>query len=162
MSVQVPDVTIDIQALSVSDDTKNLRKIKHAIANAIIIAIVDCLRDAIRLAWRIVPESKYGDYPESYESEALLESFVAFIQNQIRDLTAGRRILKPEYIIEQDWEASYAEFVNEMTGVTWSKPSSQSGFIERIDNFIRQNLKAYLDAELSKKQHGLSLLYTVR
>ena len=162
MSVQVPDVTIDIIALGVSDDTKNLRKIKTALGRAIVLGITRCLTEAIALAMKIVPESIYGDYPASYESEALMQSFIDWIGAVIRFHATGSRLLKDEYIIEQNWEASYAEFVNEMTAANFTKPGAIGGFIGIIDNFIRNNLAAYIDTELAKKQHGLGLVYTVR
>ena len=160
MSVQVPDVTIGIIALGVSDDTRSLRKIKTAIGTAIVRAISNCLRDAISLAMKIVPESIYGDYPASYESEALMQSFIDYITAVIRYHATGSRLLKDEYIIEQEWEASYAEYVNEMKKFT--KPGAKSGFIEIIDNFIRSKLKSYLDEELGKDEAGSKLRFTVK
>ena len=59
MSVIVPDVKINIVGLGISDDTKDVSKIKQGMHIAIVLGIQKCLKDAIKLAEEIVPESIY-------------------------------------------------------------------------------------------------------
>lgn len=158
-SVTLPNIRIPMVFNFIVDDTTE--KIKRAIHKAIIIGIKQCIQAALDLAEEIVPESIYGDYPASYESEALMDSFIDFMKGEVRRLFTGKRTLQPEYHIKQDWSASYAEYVNEMTNVNWSKPGSHGQFIEEIDTFLRTNLCQYIDQQLNKVDPTLTLMYQV-
>lgn len=159
--IMIKDFDIPLVFNFIDDTTKGVKKIKRAIHKAIIIGIKKCINAAIDLAEKIVPESIYGDYPPSYESEALMDSFIAFMKGEIRRIFTGKRTLQREYHVEQDWAASYAEYVNEMTNVNWSKSDSHGRFIEEIDSFLRTNLCSYIDTELNRVDPTLTLLYTV-
>jgi hypothetical protein len=158
-SVTLPNIRIPMVFNFIADDTTE--KIKRAIHKAIIIGIRKCINEAIDLAEEIVPESIYGDYPKSYVSEDLMGSFIDFMKGEANRLFTGKRTLQPEYHIKQRWAASYAEYVNEMVGVNWSKPGSHGRFIEEIDTFLRQNLCRYIDKQLNKVDPTLTLMYQV-
>ena len=161
-SVTLPPIRIPMVFNFIQDTTQDSKKIKKAIHKAIIIGIKKCINDAINgIIERITPESIYGDYPPSYESEALMDSFIDFLKGEIKRLFRGTRTLQSEYHIQQKWEASYAEYVNEMTGVNWSKKGSHGGFIEEIDTWLRTNLCTYIDEELNKIDPSLTLMYQV-
>lgn len=166
LSVRVPDITIKVVGLGVTDKTVGLKKIRKQIHLAILRGIRRCINDAITLARIIVPEAieREPPYPASYfveQSEELMESWITFMKKQIRAAYALTRELHDKYEISQDWEASYAKYVNEMTGVNWSKAGSHGKFIEELDNFIRSNLQVYIHEELQKADQGEVLLYTV-
>lgn len=166
MSVIVPEVKIDIISLGVRDGTANVTKIKKQIHLAIIRGIKRCLRAAIDLAFIIVPEAieREPPYPASYfddQTEEMMETYITFLKQQIRKAFALTRKLHDVYTIDQEWEASYSQFVNEMVGVNWSKPGSHGGFIEELDNFIRTNLQVFVHAELQRRDLGQVLLYRV-
>ena len=153
MSVQVPEITINVIGLGVTDPTQGLKLIKKQIHLAIIRGIKRVINDAIDLAEVIVPESIERDppYPDSYVSEELLDSFVVWMKKELRRLRAGTRTLKDVYTIVQFWEVTYAEFVNRMgPGTKWSKLGSHGGFIETIDAFIEANLQNYIQHFLQK------------
>jgi hypothetical protein len=165
MSVTPKDIKIEIVATYL--DVKGKKAIEKAIHKAIIRGIRRCIKDAIKLAEIIVPESDPDvavvERPEGYsdESEALMDTYIAFMSTVISALRTLEKKLHSEYFISQEWAASYAEHVNEMVGVQWTKAGSKAGFIELLDNFLRDNLQIYIHTELQKKDHGTKLLYTV-
>lgn len=166
MGVQVPEIKINIVSMGISDGTKNVERIKKQIHLAIIRGIKRCLKAAIELAEIIVPEAieREPPYPASYfidQTEELMETYITWLKKQIRKAFALTRKLHETYTIEQEWEASYAKYVNEMVGVNWSKAGSHGKFIEELDNFIRHNLQVYIHEELQKSDKGQQLLYTV-
>lgn len=166
VSVTVPEITIEIVGLGVQDGTPNVVKVKRQLHLAILRGIKRCLRAAINLAMIIVPEAieREPPYPASYfaeHSEELMESYITWLKKQIRKVYALARRLHPTYEIEQEWEASYAEYVNAMVGVNWSKAGSHGRFIEELDEFIRTNLQVFIHEELQKVDQGEKLLFTV-
>jgi hypothetical protein len=165
MSVTPKDITIEIIAPVL--DVKGKKAVEKSIHKAIIRGIRRCIKDAIKLAEIIVPESDPDspvvERPEGYsdESEALMDTYIAFMSTVIASLRTLEKKLHDKYFIPQEWAASYAKHVNEMMGVQWTKAGSKAGFIEELDNYLRGNLQTYIHAELQKKDHGTKLLYTV-
>ena len=121
-------------------DTMAAKRIKRAIHKAIYTGFDEAIEDTIQIGRKIVPESRFRDYPDSYKSQALLKTWIAFMKKESADLSAGQNILRDTYEIEQEWAASYAEFVNEMVHVNWSKPGSKKYFIEKIHRHLVKSI----------------------
>jgi len=157
-------ISIPIVYQYLKDDTKDVKRLKKAIHIAIVKGIVKCLRATIELARMIVPESDPERYPPSYYSEQLMESYIYYLQGEIMRIKSGSNMLRRAYFIKAyDWKAhtSYAEWVNEMKNVRWSKPTSQTNFMEKLCEFLHLYLDKFVQAELDKLDEGLALLYEV-
>lgn len=167
MSVNLKPVTITIISLGIPDTTKGLTRIKKGLHRAIVRGIKKCINAAIALGEIIIPESDPDspavDRPEGYsdESEALMDTWIAWMKAVIAAYKTIEKKLHDTYDIEQDWAASYAKEVNAMTGVNWTKATTREGFIKILDDYVRDNLQSFIHAELQKKDHGMALLYTV-
>jgi hypothetical protein len=165
MSVTPKDIKIEIIAPVL--DVKGKKAVEKSIHKAIIRGIRRCIKDAIKLAEIIVPESDPDspvvERPEGYSdnTEDLLGTYIVFMEAVRNVLKVMEKKLHDKYFIPQEWAASYAKHVNEMTGVQWTKAGSKGGFIEELDNYLRDNLQTYIHAELQKKDHATKLLYTV-
>lgn len=153
--------------MGIPDTTKDLVRIKKGWHRAIVRGIKKCINAAIELGKVIIPESDPASpavvRPPGYsdESEALMDTWISWMKAEIAFFKTIAKQLYDKYEIEQDWAASYAKYVNEMRGVTWTKATSEEGFIKILDDFVEDNLQSYIDAELEKTDHGLALLYTV-
>ncbi len=165
MSVNPKDIKIEIIATDLG--VKGKEAIEKSMDKAIKRAIRRCIKDAIRLAEVIVPESDPDspvvDRPPGYSdnTEQLMDKYIDFMSAAITTIRTLESKLHDTYNIPQEWAASYAEHVNKMIGVKWTKATSKSGFIELLDNYMRDNLSTYIQIELNKKDHATNLLYTV-
>lgn len=166
-SVTLPNIRIPITFQFIQDTTDGSKKIKNKIHMAIIQGIRDCIKYMIQeKAEVIIPESLFRDPPYSPKyyaehSEELKQTFIDFMDAEIRRHFTSSRELQEEYHVKQKWEASYAEVVNEMVGVNWSKAGSHGGFIEEIDKFLREHLCRFIDKRLNKIDPTLTLMYQV-
>ena len=168
MSVQ-PRINIPIVFQFIKDDTADVKILKRHIHLAIICGIEKCIKAAIEMARLIVPESLVYEgnprgYPPSYESEQLMNSYIDHMRRELTRLKKGSTTLREEYHIEPyDWvkETSYAKFVNEMTNVKWTKPTSQPNFIETLTQFLQLYLDQYIAVELQQVDQSLELLFSV-
>ena len=159
--VIVDDILIDIDYQGI----KGTKKIKKTLHDLILTGIKKCVDAAITLANLIVPESaaRPGRYGESYISEKLMLQYIAFLTQELVNLSIGKQSLRDHYLIGQKWAASYAEYVNFMTGsVDWSKSTSEAKFIETLDEFLRKNMHQYIQIELDAgAPQGVKLLFSV-
>jgi hypothetical protein len=136
----------------ITDSSTNMKKIRAVLHNLVLTGIKNCVTDAINLARLIVPESAAapGRYGPSYVSEKLMLTYIEYLAASLAALSRGQNQLRDHYILKQEgWsQVSYAEYVNEMTGVNWSKSSSESKFIHKLDNFLRKNMSTYIQFQL--------------
>jgi hypothetical protein len=138
---------------TLKDSSTNMRKIRTVLHNLILTGIKNCVTDAITLARLIVPESDAapGRYGPSYVSEKLMLTYIEYLAASLSALSRGANTLKDHYLLKQEgWShVSYAEYMNEMTGnINWSKASSESKFIHKLDNFLRKNMSTYIQFQL--------------
>jgi hypothetical protein len=159
--VIVDDIVIDINYKGI----KGTKKIKKVLHDLILTGIKKCVDAAIKLANLIVPESaaRPGRYGESYISEKLMLQYISFLSQELVNLSIGKQSLRDHYLLGQKWAASYAEYVNFMTGnVDWSKSTSEAKFIETLDDFLRDNMATYIQQELDAgAPQGVKLTFSV-
>jgi hypothetical protein len=162
------DITIPIMGLGVVDETENVRLVKKQIHLAILRALTKLVNATIQLAYLIVPESHPNDtnpkpYPPSYETEQLMNTYILYLNASLLKLKRGATTLREVYTIQQlGWDhVSYAEYVNQMRGVDWTKPTSRPGFIQKLDTFLRNNIQGFINLELQAIDRGQQLLYGV-
>jgi hypothetical protein len=156
--VVVSPINIDITygksgQAKITDSTTDMRKIRATLHAIVLKGIKNCVTDAIQLARIIIPESDAapGRYGPNYVSEKLMLTYIAYLEASLRALSIGQQTLKDHYILKQEgWShVSYAEFVNEMKGdINWSKASSESKFIHKLDRFLRNNMAMYIQFQL--------------
>ena len=162
------DLTFPLEALGVSDSTDDCKIIKKQLHLAIIRGFTKAVQMTIEYAKRIVPESHPGDknirdppYPPSYETEQLMNTYIDALSRSLTKLIRGRTTLRKEYTIQQlGWDdVSYAEMVNDMKGVNWTKATSEGGFIEKLCRFLKATMSAMVALELQAIDRGQQLLY---
>ena len=160
------DITLPLVGLGVSDSTDDSKIIKKQLHLAILRGITKADEMTIEYAKRIVPESHPNDtnprpYPPSYETEQLMNTYIDELRNSLRKLKRGRTTLRKEYTIQQlGWDdVSYAEMVNDMKGVNWTKATSEGGFIEKLCRFLKATMSAMVALELQAIDRGQQLLY---
>lgn len=103
---------------------------------------------------KIVPEAifRFPAYPPSYakRSEFLLETALRLLRTS--------NVKGTEVTVNYGYPASYAQFVNEMSGVNWSKPGSEGHFYESGRAFLRSIFKPEIQKALKgitgKKKEG--------
>ena len=161
-----PSELIPIVGLGVADTTRNVNRIKKQIHLAIVRGISQAVEATIQLALLIVPESHPGGrnirpYPPSYETEQLMNTYIDMLRMSLTRMKRGKTTLRPEYVIQQlGWDmVSYAEHVNKMTNVRWTKATSESGFIEKLNNYLCNLVPLMVQQELQAIDHGQQLLY---
>lgn len=159
------DITIPIIGLGVVDKTESVKIIKKQLHLAIIRGVTKAVVAAIHLAKLIVPESHPDDrnirpYPDSYETEQLMNTYIDMLNMSLTKLKRGKTTLRKEYTIQQlGWDmVSYAQYVNDMRGVNWTKGTSESGFIESLDKFLCRIMPVFIDQELRGIDRGQQLL----
>ena len=160
------DVTIPIIGLGVVDETESVKVIKKQLHLAVIRGITKAVDATIGYAKLIVPESHPDDtnprpYPDSYETEQLMNTYIDELRRSLTKLKRGRTTLRDEYKIQQlGWDdVSYATHVNEMRGVKWTKATSESGFIEKLCVFLKKLMPVMVAQELQAIDRGQQLLY---
>ena len=137
---------------NIKDDRAG-KKIKRAIHKAIWTAFETAIDETIVLGREIVPESKYGNYPPSYSSERMMKDWIIHMEGESRDVSLGKNTLRSSYEVRQIWKASYAKYVDQMTGVNWSKPGSQPDFVKTLHEFMVRELMKHLNINIG----GLAL-----
>ena len=160
------DIVLPLVGLGVSDSTDDSRIIKKQLHLAILRGITKAVEMTIVYPKRIVPESHPGDrnprpYPDSYETEQLMNTYIDALNRSLTKLKRGRTTLRKEYKIQQlGWdEVSYAQMVNDMSGVNWTKATSEGGFIEKLCQFLKKNMPIMVALELQAIDRGQQLLY---
>ncbi len=97
---------------------------------------------------KIVPEAifRFPAYPPSYakRSEFLLETALRLLRTS--------NVKGTEVTVNYGYPASYAQFVNEMSGVNWSKPGSERHFYESGRAFLRSIFRP----EIQKALKGIT------
>lgn len=133
------------------------KRIKRAIHKAIYTGFDEAIEDTIQVGRKIVPESRFRDYPDSYESQALMKNWIAFMKKESADLSTGPNTLQDTYEVEQEWAASYAEYVNEMLHVNWSKDSSEKYFIEQLHRHLVKSILKYVRSNIKSLPAGSAI-----
>lgn len=144
------------------------KRVEKQIHLAIVRGINKAVEAVENLAKLIVPESHPGGrnirpYPPSYETEQLMNTYIDFLKMSLTKLKRGKTTLRPKYTIQQlGWDmVSYAVPVNEMIGVKWTKATSESGFIEKLNNYLCRLVPIMVQQELLAVDRGQQLLYGV-
>jgi len=144
-------------------EKKRVEKQMHL---AIVRGITAAVKAAIQLAKLIVPEShpdgrNIRPYPPSYETEQLMNTYIDFLNMSLTRMKRGKTSLREKYIVQQlGWDmVSYAEYANDMIGVKWTKATSESGFIEKLDNYLCRLVPIMVQQELLAVDRGQQLLY---
>lgn len=160
------DITIPIIGLGVVDDTESVKVVKKQLHLAIIRGITAAIEATISMAKLIVPESHPRDtnprpYPDSYETEQLMNTYIDELNRSLTKLKRGRTTLRDSYTIQQlGWdEVSYSEYVNKMAGVRWTKATSESGFIQKLSQLLCRLIPLMIAQELQAIDRGQQLLY---
>ena len=160
------DVTLPIIGLGVVDDTESVKIVKKQLHLAIIRGITAAINATINLAALIVPESHPNDtnprpYSDNYETEQLMNTYIDALTASLTKLKRGKVTLRDEYIIQQlGWDdVSYASYVNKMKGVKWTKKTSESGFIEKLNTLLCKLMPLMVQQELEAVDRGQQLLY---
>ena len=160
------DVTLPIVGLGVIDKTESVSIDKKQLHLAILRGITKAVEATIQYAKLIVPESHPDNtnprpYPPSYETEQLMNTYIDMLRMSLTAMKRGPTTLRPEYTIQQlGWDmVSYAEYVNEMKGVRWTKATSESGFIEKLTEFLQKIMPLMVQQELNAIDRGQQLLY---
>ena len=160
------DVTLPILGLGIADDTPGLKKIKKQMHLAIIRGITKAVETTIQLALLIVPESHPNDtnprpYPGSYETEQLMFTYIDELRSSLRRMKRGKTTLRDSYTIQQlGWDyVSYADHVNKMKGVNWTKKTSESNFKEKLCQLLMRLIPLMVEQELQAIDRGQQLLY---
>jgi hypothetical protein len=131
-----------------------VEKIKVELHRAIVFAIEEAVAEVIREANKIVPESRFGDYPLSYDSQKMLRGYLKVLAIELTNL-AGGQSLRDKYVIQENWEAKYSRFVSDMGfGTNFTKPGAQPGFIETLHALLATSVVKWL----SKKINSISSL----
>lgn len=158
-----PSDLIVIEGLGV----KGVRKIKKQIHLAIIRGITKAVAEAVTLAIKIVPESHPNNrnprpYPDSYETEQLMHTYIDELNRSLTKMKRGKTTLRKSYTLQQlGWdEVSYAELVNKMIGVKWTKKSSESDFIGKLCKLLQTLVPLYIDKEIQLVDRGQQILHT--
>ena len=161
------DIVLPLKGLGVSDSTSDSKKIKKQLHLAIVRGITKAVNLTIEYAKRIVPESHPNDtnprpYPDTYETQQLMNTYIDELRRSLTKLKRGRTTLRDEYKIQQlGWdEVFYAEYVNKMKGVDWTKPTSESGFIQKLCTSLKETMPAMVALELQAIDRGQQLLYS--
>jgi hypothetical protein len=157
--VEVDDVKINVTLGNISE----IKKVRKAIHDAILQGIKNCVLAGTTLARLIVPESaaRPGRYGESYVSEKLMLTFITDLLYSLTKLSRGKQTLRKHYKIQQLWDTTYAAWVNWMPEETdWSKATSEPGFIETLDEFLRENMASYIQLELNRGGHKIGFSVT--
>jgi hypothetical protein len=165
MSVTPPTIEIPIPRLwgGIRDTTKGSKKITAALAKAIKRGLTKAFAATMAYAKEIVPESDpaYGakaavQRPPSYgkHSEALLDTYLAALQRELRDLKRIPIFGQKVEIEQTGWaEVSYADPVNKMSGVRWTKATSESHFIEKITSFLAKAAFLFIYEEIKQDEN---------
>ena len=144
---------------SITDDMKG-RRIKAAIHKAIWTAFESAIEDTIDYGKKIVPESRYRDppYPPSYSSERLLKKWVAHMEKEAAELASGPNVMQAVYEVQQKWEASYAEYVDDMDKNTnWSKTGSEPNFITTLQYYLVVKIYSHLRVNIKRLPDGTAI-----
>ena len=154
MSVTPPAIQIPIIWGGISDTTKGAKKITAALRAAVMRGLTRAIRDTITYAEQIVTESieREPPYPLSYESEAMLDSYITELRKELRNIKRQSHNLTPVITIQQKWPASYTKYVNEMVGVRWSKAGAESHFIEKLSGFLCRVAFEHVLAEIKRSE----------
>lgn len=131
-----PTITIDVNVSNIPAD------LRQDIGKALARALRTIIAKMINFLKRIVPESKYRvpPYPPSYKSEQLYNSAV----NVLRLSSSTNSFLSVNY----GYPANYASFVNDMSGVKWSKPGSKSQFYQLGLTYLRSIINREISREI--------------
>lgn len=164
LDVTYTPISIPVVGLGV----REIGRVKKQLHLAIVRGITKAVKATIELAKMIVPESHPGGrnirpYPPSYETEQLMNTYIDFLNMSLTRMKRGKTTLREEYVVQQlGWDmVSYAEPVNEMIGVKWTKATSESGFIEKLNNYLCRLVPIMVQQELLAVDRGQQLLYGV-
>jgi hypothetical protein len=154
MSITPDKIEIPIVGMGVVDKTRAASILRKELHAAILRGFSRAVEAVVKHARKIVPESikRKPAYPRSYESERMMLTYIADLERSLAKLSRGRQTLRTMYTIQEEWQASYTKYVNEMTSVKWSKTGSQSNFVEILHLMLATFIPLYIQEEIRKTE----------